>query len=250
MSERLQKVLANRGVSSRRAAEEFIRQGRVRVNGQVVTRLGTTVNSARDLIQVDGQEISAPGQRLVIMLNKPRGVVTSASDPQGRPTVFDMLGQLASRQGPRRVFHVGRLDYGSEGLLLLTNDGALAQALTHPSRGVERTYRVKVRGVPSRRTWRRLGRGVRLEDGPVCPESLRLIKRNRSSAWLELVLREGRNRLLRRLLAAVGHPVLRLIRISYADLRLGGLAPGQARLLTDQELARLDRWLENKGNLP
>ncbi len=249
MTERLQKVLANRGVASRRAAEELIRQGRVRVNGRVITTLGTRVNPERDRLQVDGKPVPRPGQRLVIMLNKPRGVVTSASDPQGRPTVFDLLGKLASKRGRRRVFHVGRLDYGSEGLLLLTNDGALAQALTHPSRGVERTYRVKVRGVPSRRTWQRLARGVELDDGPVHPDGLRLLKTNRRSTWLELVLHEGRNRLVRRLLAAVGHPVRRLVRTSYAGLRLDDLPPGQARQLNDNELARLERWLGKEGIL-
>jgi 23S rRNA pseudouridine2605 synthase/16S rRNA pseudouridine516 synthase len=240
--DRLQKVLARAGVASRRAAERLIEEGRVRVNGKIVTRLGTRVDAQRDAISVDGRRIpNAPSQSLYLMLNKPRGYVCTLSDPEGRPTVRDLLKQVR-----RRVYPVGRLDFDSEGLLLLTDDGDLARDLTHPSRHVPKTYSVKVRGLPSREALRRLARGIRLDGRRTLPCRVRVAKPGDNS-WVEITIHEGRKHQVRRMLAAVGYPVLKLNRIRFGGLRLGNLARGRARYLTPDEVAHLREAARREG---
>jgi len=244
---RLQKVIASSGMTSRRKAEQLIESGRVSVNGDLVTVLGTKVDPLEDEILVDGELIVPVTKKRYLAFNKPRAVLVAASDPQGRTTIFDMLSKIASVQGVDRVFHVGRLDYMTEGLLLLTNDGDLANSLTHPSREVPRTYRVKVKGVLDKAALARLRSGITLEDGPACPTAARVVKRNRATVWLETTFTEGRNRLVRRIFAALGHPVLRLIRIKYGGVRLGNLRAGQARELTPGEIDVLKKWKPAKS---
>ncbi len=242
---RLQKVIAAAGLASRREAERMIRAGRVEVNGNVVTRMGIRVDPARDEVRVDGRDLPAQGRRIYLLLNKPRGVLTASSDERGRTTVMDLLGVLDSAFSPRgakRVFHVGRLDYNSEGLLLLTNDGALAMNLSHPSSQVPRTYRVRVRGRPGPATLARLVTGIELQDGPAAAVDARLIKHNRKSVWVEICVVEGRNRLVRRMLDALDLQVQRLVRVEYGGVELGGLPSGAVRELTAAELAFLRRW--------
>lgn len=233
--ERLQKVLAASGVASRRRAEEIIRQGRVTVNGRVVVEMGFRVDPERDDVCVDGQKLT-PERLAYILLHKPRGYVCTARDPQGRPTVLDLV-----RDAGARVYPVGRLDYDSSGLLLLTNDGPLSFALTHPRHRVEKTYRVRVAGRLSAATFDRLRQGVRLSDGMTAPARVRELSRVGDDSWLEIVLCEGRNRQVRRMLAAVGHQVKELVRVRVGDLTLGNLPPGAFRHLSEAEVARLLR---------
>ncbi len=232
--ERLQKILARAGVASRRAAEGLIREGRVQVDGVTVHTLGTRVDPVHSEIRVDGRRIAPAGRPVYVLLHKPPGCVTTNSDPQGRPTATALLADL-----PERVFPVGRLDYDAEGLLLYTNDGDFAQRLQHPSFQVARTYRVKVSGRPSRSELQRLARGLVLEDGPFRAEDVREGKVNPQSTWLCLTIREGRNRIVKRALAALGYSVERLIRVSMGGVELGGLQRGQHRFLTAREVARL-----------
>jgi len=234
VKERLQKFLAAAGVCSRRAGEALIAAGRVSVNGQIVQEPGTRVDPRRDRVDVDGRRVgAAEGRPVYLVLNKPRGVVTTLSDPQGRPTVADLV-----RDVPTRVFPVGRLDYHSEGLLLLTNDGALARDLMHPGMGVRKTYAVKVRGAPDAETLRRMARGMRIDGKKTLPATVRMVKPG-SNSWLEITVVEGRTHLVRRLCLGVGHPVLKLRRTRYDGVRLGKLPVGQWRHLAARELERL-----------
>jgi pseudouridine synthase len=234
MSERLQKVLAHAGIASRRAAERLIVEGRVTVNGEVVSEMGTKVDPDRDAIKVDGKRVGAPPKgRTYLALHKPRGVVTTMSDPEGRKTVKDFLRGIRAR-----VYPVGRLDYDSEGLLLLTDDGTLARDLMHPSRGVEKTYLAKVKGQPDAEVLVRLSRGIPLDGKRTGPARIRLVRRG-ENAWVEITVREGRNRQVRRMFQAVGHPVQRLRRLGYGGVQLGGLPVGQLRSLTAGEVAEL-----------
>jgi 23S rRNA pseudouridine2605 synthase len=234
--ERLHKVLAGRGVASRRAAERLIEQGRVRVNGTVITRQGTKVDPRHDVIAVDGRRLAAaPAQRTYLMVHKPRGFVTTLSDPEGRPTVLDLLRGVG-----RRVFPVGRLDFDSEGLLLVTDDGSLARELMHPGNGVPRTYRVQARGEPGPDVLARLTRGVRLDGRKTQPAKVQVVPGGR---WIEITLTEGRNRQVRRMFEAVGHPVKRLRRVSYGGVHLGRLPKGTLRALTPPEVALLRGWV-------
>jgi pseudouridine synthase len=223
---RLNAWLARAGVASRRKADELIKAGRVTVNGEV-GQLNTFVES-RDDVRVDGERV-AKQKVAYVLLNKPRGVVTTASDPEGRPTVVDLVDH------PSRVVPVGRLDFLTTGALLLTNDGELAHTLAHPRYGVEKEYVVEVEGVPSDGTLRKLAEGVRLEDGMTAPAQVERLGR----AQIRLTLHEGRNRQVRRMCEAVGHPVLRLHRSRYAGLGVEGLAPGQWRELTAAEVTAL-----------
>jgi len=243
---RLQKVIAAGGVASRREAERLIAAGRVTVNGRVVRVQGVCVDPRRDEVRVDGKPVSARSEPIYLMLNKPRSVVATAKDPQGRTTVFDILRGQASSKGLERVFHIGRLDYASEGLLLLTNDGKLADVLMHPSSQVPRVYQARVRGAPSPTVLARLRSGVELEDGPARARGARLLKKNSNSAWIELTVVEGRNRLVRRLFTELGHPVLRLVRVGYGGLQLGDLPRGKARRLTPGEIGTLKKWRKRK----
>jgi pseudouridine synthase len=225
-------------VASRRKAEELIRAGRIRVNG-VTASLGATADPEKDEISLDGRPVVAQ-PRAYWILHKPRGVVTSTRDPEGRPTVLDLLPSEALGE---RLFPVGRLDLDSEGLLLLTNDGDVAQAMLHPSLGCEKEYRVTVRGRLSPATRRLLAAGIELEDGPMAPCQVGPVRYDppTSASTFHLTVREGRKRQIRRALAARGHPVLRLIRIRMGPLRLGRLQPRQARPLTARERRALPR---------
>lgn len=231
---RLQKVLAAAGVGSRRACEELIAAGRVEVDGVVVTEQGTRVDPMTAVVRVDGQRISVAPGRVYLAVNKPVGVVSAMSDPQGRRTLADLVADR-----PERLFHVGRLDVDTEGLILLTNDGDLAQRLSHPSYEVPKTYLAEVEGAVSKGLGRRLLAGVQLEDGPVVPDAFRVVDRLPGRTLLELVLHEGRNRVVRRLLAEVGHPVRRLVRTRVGTVALGDLPPGKVRELGREELAGL-----------
>ncbi|KYH33023.1 pseudouridine synthase [Neomoorella mulderi] len=233
---RLQKYLARAGVASRRHAEEMIRAGRVRVNGQIVTAMGLRIEPGRDEVTVDGRPVTGPGEKVYVLLYKPPGYVTTVSDPQGRPKVIDLVKDITAR-----LYPVGRLDYATEGLLLLTNDGELTLRLTHPRYRIPKTYLALVKGVPDANTITHLRRGVKLEDGLTAPAGVRIRRVNQGNALLELTLREGRKREVRRMLATVGHPVIWLKRIKFAFLTLEGLKPGEYRRLTPAEVARLYR---------
>jgi 23S rRNA pseudouridine2605 synthase len=225
-------VLARVGFGSRRVCEELVEEGRVEVNGVVAT-LGRRVDPEHDRVTVDGVTIPVRPGLVHYLLNKPAGVVTTAHDPEGRPTVVDLV------PGEPRVFPVGRLDRDTEGLLLLTNDGDLAHGLTHPSRGVPKTYLAEVAGVPGKAALRRLREGVDLEDGRTAPARARLTQTTPTGAALEIVIHEGRNRQVRRMCEAVGYPVRRLVRTRIGPLRDHRLAPGQWRALTLAEIRSL-----------
>ena len=246
---RLQKVLAQAGIGSRRACEALISEGRVEVNSELVTEQGRRVDPEHDVIRVDGARIPPPRRHLYLVVNKPRGVIVTMDDPEGRHTVTDLIAEGASRRsgalGSRRsltkerLFHVGRLDTDSEGLLILTNDGDFAHKLAHPSYQVPKTYIVEVSGAVSPQTLRRLRRGITLEDGPVRPTSVKIVSDAGVKTLLKITLLEGRNRILRRTMEAVGHPVRRLSRIGIGPVRLGNLKVGEYRELTREELGGL-----------
>lgn len=242
MAERLQKILASAGVASRREAEAWIRAGRVRVNGRVA-RLGESADPARDAILLDGRRLHAE-PRAYWLLHKPRGVLSTRRDPHAgaRRTVLELLPARARRV---RLFPVGRLDADSEGVLLLTNDGEVAQALLHPSQGVLRVYRLTVRGALDAEARAALARGVPLEDGPQVGWEVGpcRVDARRGESTLEVGLREGRKRQIRRTLAALGHPVRRLVRVRMGPLRLGRLGPGEVRALRADEVRALRRAL-------
>ena len=231
---RLQKALAAAGVASRRAAEELIRQGKVSVNGRVVTDMGQRVDLQIDKVYVNQVLVSAPQPKVYLLFNKPGQCVTTASDPQGRKTVFDYIPDLGVR-----LFPVGRLDYDAEGLLLFTNDGLLANRLQHPRYGVSKTYEVKVKGLPGETALHQLRTGVRLEEGVTAPAEIRIMRFLPQAAWLRMVLHQGWNRQIKRMGEAVGHPVVKLKRVAYGPLRLGKIAPGTSRLLDTAEVRRL-----------
>lgn len=241
--ERLQKVLAHAGVASRRHCEELIAQGKVQVNGQVVREQGMKVDPLTDKIVVNGQQIKQE-QHVYLLLYKPTGVITSVTDPRGRRVVIDLLKGIKER-----VYPVGRLDYDTSGLLLLTNDGELANKLAHPSYEIDKVYRAWVKGVPSQEKVRKLATGIRLEDGMTSPGESKLLKTDSSSqkALVELTIHEGRNRQVRRMCEAIGHPVMTLERIRLGFLTLEGLKPGEYRKLTREEVESLKRGLvQNK----
>jgi len=234
MEERLQKILSMAGVASRRTAEKMIAAGRVSVNRGVVTELGTKADPQRDEIRVDGRLISCETEKVYLLLHKPRGYVTTLSDPQGRPIVTDLLGGVAER-----VFPVGRLDYDSEGLLILTNDGDFSQRIKHPRYRIPKTYRVKIEGHLHREELQALEKGVDLTDGRFTATDLRIEKTNRGSTWIVLTTTDGRNRVIRRAFETLGHDVVRLVRVAVADLNLGSVGEGSWRMLTSREVERL-----------
>lgn len=231
---RLQKVLAAAGVGSRRACEELIGEGRVSVNGDVVREQGMRVDPETAVVHVDGMRVTTASNRIYLALNKPRGMVSAMSDPEGRPTVGDLVADRKDR-----LFHVGRLDAETEGLLLLTNDGELAHRLSHPSFNVPKTYLAQVVGPIQRDVGKRLRAGVLLEDGPVKVDSFRLIDSAGNKVLVEVVLHEGRKHVVRRLLAEVGHPVQSLVRTAIGPVQLGSHRSGKLRSLTPQEIAAL-----------
>lgn len=240
MELRLQKILSSAGVASRRSAERLMAEGRVSVNGEVVRELGTRADPDADDIRVDGRPVARPARRLYLLLNKPRGYVTTRSDPEGRPTVLDLLPDVREY-----VFPVGRLDYDSEGLLLLTNDGDLAAGLTHPSHEVPREYHARVRGVPDRHALDRLANGVTLDGRRTAPAQVALLERGLGQAGdqalVSLTLHEGRTRQVRRMLEAVGHPVVRLRRVRIGPITDATLPLGRYRPLRPGEVDALRR---------
>ena len=228
--ERLQTIIAAAGIASRRKAEELITGGLVSVNGQVVTELGTKADPATDHIKVAGKALQGPERHFYLLLHKPKGYVTTAKDPEGRPTVIDLIRGVGSR-----VYPVGRLDYASEGLLILTNDSTLSTRLTDPEHHVPKTYHVRVKGCPDEAVLTRLRDGVELSDGPTRPARVRLLRRGKATSLLEVILTEGRNRQGRRMLAAVGHRVRRLVRVAIGAYPLDDLPAGACRPLSEEE---------------
>lgn len=234
---RLQRVLADAGVGSRRHCEELIGQGRVSIDGETVTRQGVRVDPAAVVVRVDGDRVVTDAARRYVMLNKPVGVLSAMSDDRGRPTV-------APATRGHRLFHVGRLDADTSGLLILTNDGELAHRLMHPSYEVPKTYVADVDGAVTSATRAQLRRGVLLEDGPSVVDRVRVLGSAPGRTLLELTVHEGRNRLVRRLLEAVGHPVVELVRVGLGPLRLGDLSVGRTRVLTPREVSALYRLVD------
>lgn len=231
---RLQKLLAQSGVASRRRCEELMLDGEVEVDGEVVTRLGTKVDPRTAVVKVSGRRLPPISDHVYLVLNKPRGVVSTMSDPEGRRTLADLVAER-----PERLFHVGRLDTDTSGLLLLTNDGDFAHRMAHPSFEVEKTYVAEVAGKLTRATVAELLAGVTLDDGPVTVRRARVIDSTGERSIIELVIHEGRNRIVRRLLDQVGHPVRRLSRTRFGPVELGTLGAGTLRELTDAELGDL-----------
>ena len=242
-AQRLQKIIAAAGIASRRRAEELITQGRVTVNGAVVTELGSKADPERDHVKVDGKLLRGPERNVYLLLNKPKGYVTTVSDPEGRPTVMDLVRHVGER-----IYPVGRLDYASEGLLLLTNDGALANHLTRAASHVPKTYLVKVSGQPTEEDIHKLRRGLRIGSKPgahhvepvrTAPAQVRLV-READNPWYELTLIEGKNRQIRRMFEEIGHHVEKIRRVRYGPLTLD-VPPGEFRVLSPKEVELLQR---------
>ncbi|WP_460800132.1 pseudouridine synthase [Microbacterium sp. GXF0217] len=231
---RLQKVLANAGVASRRVIEDYIVEGRIRVNGEVVTELGRRIHPDTDLVDVDGTAVQLDVSKRYVMLNKPVGVVSTMRDENGRPDL-----RRFTKDYDERLYNVGRLDAETSGLLILTNDGELAHVLAHPSFGVTKVYIAKVEGEVTAQTIAKLTKGIELEDGPIAADKARLLDTSRGSSLVELTLHSGRNRIVRRMMAAVGHPVTELVRRQFGPLHLGTLPAGKSRELSKIELGAL-----------
>lgn len=240
---RLHKFLANAGISSRRRAEELIAAGRVRVNGEVVTRLGTVIDDSLDEVEVDGVRVRPLGEKCAVLVYKPTGYVSSTRDPWGRPVVIELVGELRSR----RLYPVGRLDLNSEGLMVLTDDGELAHLLTHPSHGVEKEYLVEIDGVPRWEELELLRRGVRIGEVTTSPAKVELEDVRDRKARVRVTIREGKKRQVRRMFETIGYEVVRLIRTRIGTLRLNGLRPGEYRFLTESEIVRLKRAVGSPG---
>src|SRR6476646_2995537 len=249
MEVRLQKLVAGAGRAARRKAEALIAAGRVMVNGKTVTELGTKVDPERDHIKVDGKHLGAPQPFVYLMLNKPKNVVSTLDDPGGRTTVKDYLRGVSVR-----VFPVGRLDFDSEGLMLLTNHGELAQAMLHPRYHVPKTYLIKVKGVVPDEDIEQLKQGVKLDDGMTGPAQVKKVRKVEANSWLEITIREGRKHQVKRMLESVGHPVIKLLRIRMGPLSLGDLQSGEFRFLTDREANALRRLVDERvasvGDVP
>lgn len=232
--ERLQKIISRAGVASRRQAEKMIRDGAVTVNGKTVRELGTKADPAIDRVEVDGVRIKPIKKTTTVLLNKPRGYLCAVSDPENRPLVTDLIKK-------KGLYPVGRLDYNTEGFLLLTNDGDLAYHLTRAANEIPKTYLVKVSGVVNSDTIGKLRRGVRLDDGMTAPAEVKLVKKTKgSNSWLAITLIEGRNRQIHRMLQAVGHLVSKIKRVQFGALELGDLSVGKHRVLSDQEVKLLN----------
>ena len=232
-TERLQKVLARAGIASRRAAEELIVAGRVRVNGRIIDELGAKADPRNDRVEVDGRRIVSE-QPVYVVVHKPRGVVSTMSDPEGRPSVKELVSDV-----PGRVFPIGRLDFATSGVLLATNDGSFADGLMHPRKAVPKMYVLKVKGNMQPDDLERWRQGVRLEDGMTLPAEVRFIRHEEDKTWLELTITEGRNQQIRRMGDATGFRVMRLARVSFAGVSSEGLRPGQWRFLTRDELVAM-----------
>lgn len=234
MEIRVQKILADLGIASRRKAEEIIEEGRVMVNGQIA-EIGQKADPERDHIKLDGKLLTRkPGPKVYLAFHKPRKVISTLEDPEGRATVNDYLGKIKAR-----VYPVGRLDYDSEGLLLLTSDGDFAHMVLHPSKKLSKTYHVKIKGALSNEDVAALEKGIWLEDGKTAPAKVKKLKKVKENSWVEIVLFEGKKRQIRRMLHRVGHTVIRLIRVRVGGLELGGLNPGELRYLTHDEVENI-----------
>lgn len=242
--ERLQKFLAEAGVASRRTSEELIANGKVKVNGNIITEMGVKIDPAKDEVRVNGKIVKPVEKKVYILLNKPAGYVTTLRDPQRRPKVIDLLKDVKER-----VYPVGRLDFDTEGLLLLTNDGELTYTLTHPKHEIGKTYLVLVKGVPDREKLKRFQKGLRLADGLTAPAKVKLLKKVSSGTFLEITIYEGRNRQIRRMCETIGHPVLELKRINMGFLDIKGLETGKYRYLNEEEIKKLKKLL-NKRPVP
>jgi 23S rRNA pseudouridine2605 synthase len=240
--QRLQKILAHAGVASRRKAEELIESGHVTVNGKLVRELGSKADLAEDVIAVDGRTIRETQDKVYHLLYKPAGCVTTLSDPENRPTIKNYLEDI-----PERVYPVGRLDYDAEGALIVTNDGDLAFSMMHPRFGVRRTYLAKVHGVPSAEQIERLRRGVRLEDGRARALEAEIHSRTPRNTWVRVVVAEGRQHLVKRLMEAVGAPVQKLFRADYGGIAVAGMRPGEVRELTKAEIHTLREQVGKKA---
>jgi 23S rRNA pseudouridine2605 synthase len=234
--ERIQKILAKAGIASRREAERMVIEGRVTVNGKVVDTLGFKADALLDHIKVDGKRVAHDEPKVTLLLNKPRGYLSTVKDTLGRPTVMDLLKRVKWR-----IYPVGRLDFDAEGLLILSNDGDLAHHLAHPRFSIRRTYLVKVGGVPDEKKLIRLKRGVTLEDGKARVVSLAILRPGEKNSWIRVVVTEGRNRLVKRMFSAIGHTVLKLKRVEFGPVRLGDLPIGQFRYLTQEETKALTK---------
>lgn len=228
---RLQKIIAQAGVASRREAERMILEGRIRLNGSIVTELGTKADPLEDSIEVDGREISSAEKKVYYLLNKPTGYVTTMRDPRGRPTVNDLMVSVSER-----VYPVGRLDYDTSGLLIMTNDGDLAHALAHPGKEIKKYYEAKVQGEAQEKDLNRLREGIRLDDGLTAPAVVTVLKTHGNKQWLEIVIHEGKNRQVRRMCDAIGLRVVKLQRLRLGTLELNDLPLGKFRKLTDKEV--------------
>ena len=234
MKERVQKIISAAGIASRRHAEKLITAGRVSINNVVVTELGVKADAQKDVIRIDGATIGVEKTLLYIALHKPAGYITTLDDPEKRPTVIDLLPDV-----PERVYPVGRLDYDSSGLLLLTNDGDFAQKMQHPRFQTPKVYRVKIQGCLGKEELKQISKGVKLPDGMFKPENMQLEKFNDKSCWIRLTLREGKNRIIRRGFENTGHRVARLVREAIGSLTLEGLKEGEWRHLTTKEVNQL-----------
>jgi 23S rRNA pseudouridine2605 synthase len=239
----LQKLIARAGLASRREAERWIREGRVTVNGRPVVELGAQADPHTERVRVDGKPLLRSASPAYFVLHKPAGVVTSARDPQGRRDLTEWLSPLRK---VGRLFSVGRLDFYSQGLLLLTTDGELAYRLAHPRFGVVKRYQVKIGGIPREEELGRLRTGIQLEDGWTAPASARLIGSSRKKAWIEVEIQEGKNRQVRRMFEALGYRVEKLLRVGYGPLRLGSMHPGEIRQLAPAEVRALKRAVGGK----
>lgn len=236
MEERLQKVLAHAGVASRRACEKLILSGKVKVDGKPVTELGTKVNPRKNIVEVEGKKVIGKEKEKYILLYKPAGYVSTVHDPQQRRTVMDLITGINER-----IYPVGRLDYDTSGLLIMTNDGQLTNELIHPSREVTKTYRTMVKGVPTGRTMGQIAAGIMLEDGKTAPAVVKLKKIENGNALIDISIHEGKNRQVRRMFEALGYPVIWLKRIAFGSLEINKMRPGEWRYLTNQEVAGLKK---------
>jgi len=239
--ERLQKYLAHAGVASRRTCEELITAGKVRVNGVVVTELGVKVDPSADRVEVNGKPVEQKEDKVYVLLNKPKGYVTTLRDPQGRPKVVDLLKDV-----DKRVYPVGRLDFDTEGLLILTNDGEMTFALTHPRHEIGKTYIALVKGMPDNDKLKRFRKGLRLADGVTAPARLKLLRKQGGNTLLEITIYEGRNRQIRRMCETIGHPVLELRRTAMGFLQLGSLKNGEYRYLSKSEITKLKELIKKR----
>jgi 23S rRNA pseudouridine2605 synthase len=242
MEQRLQKILAQMGIASRRKAEDLIFEGRITVNGRIAT-IGTKADLSKDHIKVNGKLLIRPEPKVYIIFNKPQNVVTTLYDPEERPTIKDFLKDVKYK-----VFPVGRLDYDSEGLILLTNDGDFANKVLHPSKKISKTYLVKVKGVPEGKEFDKLRKGVMLEDGRTAPAKVKMIRKTKLNSWLEITIHEGKKRQVRRMLEEVGHPVLKLRRIRIDGIALGDLEMGKYRYLSVEEINKIKKEVSVVGS--